>query len=198
MKQVYIAYIVILSIKPHQGDIKLQNGNLRVMVDVKSHDAVKSASNSIRRNIEGPEIDKMKDDMLRDPTQDIGVLIATKTYFANIPQLPLYVEILNDGRPLIFITKFAENEDPVSWIKNALSLSFLHVSEAKRRQAETSQLSSLEASVDERILIKNRIIEIAEQAVRNQEKLNKENAERGRRILIDLNANLDIARNMKL
>lgn len=182
----------------HQGDIKLQCGNLKVMVDVKSHDAVKSSSNSIRRNIEGPEIEKMKDDMQRDPTQDIGILIATKTYFANIPQLPLYVEILNDGRPLIFITKFAENEDPVSWIKNALSLSFLHVSEAKRRQQDTGQLTSLEASVDERLLIKNRIIEIAEQAVKNQEKLNKENAERGRRLLIDLNANLDTARNMKL
>ena len=193
--------VELCSRSPYSADITLKNSSLKVLVEVKAHECVVSSSDPRLRGIETSEVDKMKRDMLLDLTQDIGVLISTKTYFCNQrQQATVDIQLLEDGRALYFIHRLAERDDPVKWIADTLSLPFQLAEHGKKKKLATQSESADTAAALElldRQAFKSLLIQDAEKALAAQIRDNRSDAERRKRLVKELEETLEARKNMK-
>ena len=180
------------------ADIKMKSDFLNVLVDVKAHERTESSTDLKIRGIETSEVEKFKRDMVLDPQQDVGILIATKTYFCKMRQQALVdVQILDDGRPVFFIQRLSEREDPLTWIANTLNVPFQQIALTKKLSNKAAtQVDALALEMLDRKSFKAALVQNAEDALAAQHRDNKADALRRKMLIKDLEKILEDRRNL--
>ncbi len=91
----------------HQGDIRMNWKGHRVMIEVKNYD----------RNVDGKEVTKFFRDMEEAKDCQIGLMISMNTGITgHCKSGKVDIELLRDGRLVVFLSQFMQHEDPVLFL----------------------------------------------------------------------------------
>ncbi len=91
----------------HQGDIRMNWKGHRFMIEVKNYD----------RNVDGKEVTKFFRDMEEAKDSQIGLMISLNTGITgHCKSGKVDIEVLRDGRLVVFLSHFMQHEDPVLFL----------------------------------------------------------------------------------